>query len=119
SKGRGRLPDARVVRPSDFAAHGRSNGQSKVTAHEVAPDTDLANAARLLESFGDRLRYVAPWGDWLWFTGTRWQRDRLKAEAAAKKAAASLFVGLGDREGKDRDRMFAWAKRSAMEQRLS
>ena len=115
---RGRLSDVRVVRSSDFAARVRSNGHAKATAHEIAPDTDLANAARLLEGFGDRLRYVAPWGEWVWFTGTRWQRDRLAAELAAKKTAASLFSGLGEREGQDRDRMFAWAKRSGMEARI-
>lgn len=39
------------------------------------PLTDLGNARRLVDLYGDRLRYVAPLGGWLAHDGRRWRRD--------------------------------------------
>ena len=37
--------------------------------------TDRANSRRFLKAYGDRVRYVFPWGKWLVWDGTRWQID--------------------------------------------
>ncbi len=37
--------------------------------------TDLGNAERFEAFAGERFRYVHPWGSWVWYDGTRWQRD--------------------------------------------
>ena len=41
----------------------------------TANRTDLGNAERFEAFAGHRFRYVHAWGAWLWFDGTRWQRD--------------------------------------------
>lgn len=37
--------------------------------------TDLGNARRLVERFGDQIRYCGPWNKWMVWDGKRWKRD--------------------------------------------
>lgn len=37
--------------------------------------TDRANSRRFLAAYGDRVRYVFPWGKWLVWVGTHWDID--------------------------------------------
>ncbi len=37
--------------------------------------TDRSNSRRFLKAYGDRVRFVFPWGKWLVWDGTRWQLD--------------------------------------------
>jgi putative DNA primase/helicase len=54
-----------------------------LTEHNIRPssldahyeETDLGNARRLVDTFGEDLHYVAQWGKWLAWTGTRWKLD--------------------------------------------
>jgi putative DNA primase/helicase len=39
------------------------------------PRTEYGYARRLIALYGDRLRYVPPWGRWLIWDGTRWTSD--------------------------------------------
>jgi putative DNA primase/helicase len=41
----------------------------------VDPQTDLANAARLVAMHGEDLRFVPSWGRWLVWDGSRWADD--------------------------------------------
>lgn len=41
----------------------------------TANRTDVGNAERFEAFAGERFRYVHPWGAWIWYDGTRWQRD--------------------------------------------
>lgn len=68
--------------------------------NEVAPEvirrtldrkgTDLGNAERLVERFGDQLRYTPSLG-WLVWDGRRWIPDLGGAERAAKATAESIW----------------------------
>jgi len=42
---------------------------------EIIPLTDLGNAERLKNHFGDRLRFVTRWGRWIFWNGKFWQQD--------------------------------------------
>ena len=54
-------------------------------------EADLANARRLVDMFGDRLRYVVSWKKWLCWDGTRWAVDDTgEAIRYAKKIADML-----------------------------
>ncbi len=54
-------------------------------------EADLANARRLVDVFGDRLRYVVSWKKWLCWDGTRWAVDDTgQAVRYAKKIADRL-----------------------------
>ncbi len=48
-----------------LGSHGRARFQP----------TDLGNAERLVNIFGDGLRYVGPWRRWLTWNGKQWQED--------------------------------------------
>jgi putative DNA primase/helicase len=39
------------------------------------PEADLANARRLVDLFGNRMRYVVPWKKWLIWDGAKWAAD--------------------------------------------
>lgn len=59
------------------------------------PCTDLANAERLIERYGDRFRYVTTWNKWISWTGTRWSVDDAGVmRFAMKSAQESLSVAL-------------------------
>ncbi len=77
--------------------------------------TELGNAERLVASHGDEIRYVAAWGQWLRWDGTRWATDHdavavgdLAADVARKlwrDVAAAPSTSTRDASAK-------WAKRS-------
>ncbi len=54
--------------------------------------TDTGNAARLVRRHGDDFRFCHPWGAFLIWTGTHWQRDeRGQMMRWAKDTALSIF----------------------------
>jgi putative DNA primase/helicase len=68
-------------------------------AMEKLPDryapTDLGNAHRLVDDFGDKLRYVGATRNWLVYDGVRWKADETGAvERYAKAVAQALFQEL-------------------------
>lgn len=53
--------------------------------------TDLGNARRLVERFGEDIRYCRPWKFWLVWDGTRWVKDDTGAvERMAKEMAEAI-----------------------------
>src|SRR5262245_59169505 len=54
--------------------------------------TDMGNAQRLVERYGDTLRYVAEWG-WLVWDGTCWRRDvTAQVMEYAKETVRNLYT---------------------------
>jgi putative DNA primase/helicase len=84
------------------------NGIEKSRATE---QSDTGNALRLVNKFGDRIRYCHEWGDWLIYDGRRWARDRTKEiEYLAKLTVDSIWQevpGLTDKG--DQAAMAKWA----------
>lgn len=57
--------------------------------------TDAANAARLVDRFGDDIRWVGPWDKFLYWDGKRWMvDDELQIHARAKSVATGLWDEL-------------------------
>jgi hypothetical protein len=57
----------------------------------VLPDTDIANARRLVERHGDKLRYCHLFRFWYVYDGKSWQRDdRGQVMLCAKDVALSI-----------------------------
>jgi putative DNA primase/helicase len=75
--------------------------------------TDLGNAERFVDRFGDDLRYVAVWGAWLVWDGKRWARDRTRLvhTRAAESVRADYLEA--SRHGKDNARKWAYASEKA------
>src|SRR5947208_1531165 len=49
--------------------------QSRIAEAERHPRNDTERALRFVEHFGDDLRYVEAWDQWLVWNGARWVRD--------------------------------------------
>jgi putative DNA primase/helicase len=85
---------------------------------EIKPGSEDGMALAFAEKYGDELRYVAIWGRWLHYTGTRWHYDdtlhvfdrvralcreialeceKSKANASAKTVAAVERLARSDR----------------------
>lgn len=100
--------------------------------------TDLRNAERLVEMFGDDLRYVGAWSRWLVWDGKRWRLDedggvmrratltakRLVEEALAELEIANALVAAAPKNDaaqagkRDAERVFAWCVGSQNARRL-
>ncbi len=59
--------------------------------------TDIANARRIRQAFGDSLRFCDPWGKWLVWDDKRWAVDcKRRVEAMAKKIAQNVWGQVGE-----------------------
>jgi putative DNA primase/helicase len=72
----------------------------RIADERVYQFTELGNAERLAQRFGDRLRYVAEWGAWLENDGKRWQRDKVGAATIAAKSIVRELYAEGARLAK-------------------
>ena len=61
----------------------KAGGEVPPTVHTASKDeddephpTDLGNAERLVQLYGDRIRHVREWGTWIVWDGRRWAKDR-------------------------------------------
>ncbi|MGO9839177.1 MAG: phage/plasmid primase, P4 family [Polyangiaceae bacterium] len=57
----------------------------------TADAVDLRNAERLVEWFGDDIRYVRQWEKWLGWDGKRWRLTDLHVEALAKRTVRQML----------------------------
>lgn len=76
---------------------------------------DYGNARRLVRIHGRDLRYVAVWGSWLVWDGTRWKKDGDGAAMRyAKRTSLSVFDEAKEAasKGKDAQALSKWANRS-------
>lgn len=101
--------------------------------------TDIGNAERLVEAFGDRIRYCHPWQSWLIWDGRRWSTDEraeveLYAKAVVRGIAAEIDAVTGDdllaqnlrrslrkwaRQSESNSRVVALLKRAAAEKGIA
>ncbi|TWT37478.1 hypothetical protein KOR34_24300 [Posidoniimonas corsicana] len=55
--------------------------------------TDMGNAVRFVQRYGDRVRYVAAWGKFLVWTGNRWTMNETgEVQRLAKQTARSIYA---------------------------
>lgn len=88
---------------------------------EGLPTTDLCNARRLVERFGDRIRYCHPMGCWFIWTGQRWERD-LRGTVESLASQVSLIVQEEANAASStgvRNALVRWAKSSRAKARIS
>ena len=84
----------------------------------TAPDgyrlTDVANAARLIDLVGDKIRYVHEWQRWIAYEGGRWEVDGGDALVMerAKAVGRSLFKQAKRADQATRAAVFTAAKRA-------
>src|SRR5918994_256767 len=89
-----------------------------VHGHGAAPPlhgynlTDLGNAERFVADHGENVRYCYPWGKWLIWSRSRWQRDEAgRVHRLAKETVRAIYREASDAE--DEDRRKALAKHGA------
>lgn len=89
------------------------------TNAEEMPDTDMANASRLVRLHGDRLRYTPERGWLIWDGGTWAVDDQGRVMGFAKDTARAVFDELKDAPDSEAEkRLFTWARRSQFVDRL-
>ena len=70
----GRMTITARLDPEDGAEEEHEVREEQAAFHHL---TDLGNARRLVERYGEHLRYVPTWGKWLIYQGGRWRTDDL------------------------------------------
>lgn len=96
--------DEILKRLEDVTARGDVEvGSALVKKREL---TDLGNGERFVASYGDRVRYVGNWDQWIVWTGTRWtQNETGEVERLAKRTAKNIYAEAAlaedDEEAKD------------------
>ena len=70
--------------------------------------TDLGNARRLVEAFGEDLRHVPQLGQWIRWEGTRWEEDVTGQVMRHAKSVAEAIIN--EAQGADDDRRKAIGK---------
>lgn len=71
-------------------------GAAKLSPLDPAGRTDLANARRFLDLYGDDVRWCEPWRKWLVWDGTRWEKDQ---KCAVQGKAATIASDIKDEIG--------------------
>ena len=89
-----------------------SNGHGPPLPPARFNTTDLGNAERFVYHHGRDLRFCHPWGKWLVWTGTRWQRDESgRVFKMAKDTVRGIYREASAAE--DEDQRKALAKHAA------
>jgi putative DNA primase/helicase len=91
---------------------GEPDGKSNEAA--VRPFTETGNAERLVDQFGQDIRFCHPWNAWLHWDGRRWKRDQTGAvRHMAKGVIRSIRLEAAVTDDKDqRKAIWAWAQKS-------
>jgi putative DNA primase/helicase len=98
--------------PADNVVSISVNGHGGPWPPRVYNLTDLGNAERFVRDHGENVRYCYPWGKWLIWTGSRWQRDEAgRVHRLAKETVRSIYREASNAE--DEDRRKALAKHAA------
>lgn len=75
--------------------------------------TDLGNGERLIDRYGETLRFVWGWQKWLAWDGHRWLADDGGVADAAQKTVRGIYSEAAAADDKNqRDQLGAWAKSS-------
>ncbi len=78
--------------------------------------TDLGNAQRLIDQFGDDIRYSPQWATWLVWQGNHWEADHSNSQV--QRMAHAVVRGMWeelaqlDRDDPRRKQLLQWAQRS-------
>ena len=65
--------------------------QPNALASEIYHPTDLGNARRLVDRFGQDLKYVSQWG-WMVWDGQRWAKDETgEVDRRAKDTVRGMY----------------------------
>ncbi len=74
---------------------------------------DDGNADRLIDAYGERIRYCDELGMWLIYDGRRWRRDRVREiENLAAKALRGIGAEAAAVEGAEYKELLRWGLRS-------
>jgi putative DNA primase/helicase len=80
--------------------------------------TDTGNAERLVRKFGGYIRYVRDAGEWRFWSGKAWLKDKTgKVDRSAKKVAEEIFKESQGLEDEERDAMWAWGVKTESRER--
>ena len=81
---------------------------------EKRPLTETGNAERLVDRYGQDIRFCHPWGQWLCWDGRRWGRDQsATVEAWAKVVIRSIYDEIAEaQDKKERELIFRHALKS-------
>ena len=95
------------LKPLAGEARATSGEPSSVRRH----CTDSGNAERLIDLFGDSIRYCPAWGQWLVWEGRRWAKDDvLGIEHLAGRALLSIYAEAANAPDKEqRETLSGWA----------
>lgn len=78
--------------------------------------TDLGNAQRLVDQFGEDIRYNPQWATWLVWQGTHWEADESKSfvQRLAHAVVKGMWGEIADMQSDDPKRkpLLQWAQRS-------
>ncbi len=102
-------------------------GGARATSGALSPVhhhcTDSGNAERLIDLFGDRIRYCPAWGQWLVWDDRRWVKDDvLGIEHLAGLTLLSIYAEAADAPDKEqREALGEWARKceSALRRRTT
>jgi putative DNA primase/helicase len=105
-----------AVRLVDFSAEACEMNVQQVAALM----TDVGNAARLVQRFGNRIRYCFGPEQWLIWDGRRWKiDDRGLIVRLCKKTALAILDEAKKVEGDAQDELIKWAMASQKRDRLT
>ena len=83
------MDEAKPINPEPLSTDWKLDGK--------AGRSDIANARRLVERFGDVIRRVGPWGKWLTWDGKRWAVEECEeVQEYTKQIASGLYTELGE-----------------------
>ena len=88
----------------------KSGAERGAAAREIT-NTDLANNRRLLEQYGDVMRYTNERG-WFINDGKRWAPNKAQAARNAKDVARNVYDEIKDARDDQKKILFKWAKAS-------
>lgn len=69
------IADAKLWEPAPLAEDPTIGNSEWTSLRTDQGRTDRANSRRLIQTYGDIIRYCHPWGKWLVWNGSHWQVD--------------------------------------------
>ena len=109
-----------TYRPPSRPERRREASESAKDARKDRAVTQLGNAERLVDKYGDLIRWVPQWG-WLLFDGKRWHRvEEEEIEHLAKSVVRGIYREAGEQESEERrTETSKWAKTSEAKSQIS
>ena len=109
-----------VYEPRPLSGNGASPERPDVWATDIH-ETDLGNAARLVEHHGEDLRYCYPQSKWYAWDGTRWVRDDTgEVYRRAKQIIRAIYHEAAEADNAERrNKLAVHAMRSEAEAKIA